>query len=156
LADVVEEGTGRAASMGVYSVAGKTGTARIAMGGRYVPGAYTATFAGFFPAEDPQIVFVVKLDRPRGAYYGGSTAAPVTRATLEAALAARNTPIDKRAIATPAPSAEPTVVTIARGAARFASLGAPRTSEVPVRPPVALPVDAEPSGNTSATTTAEV
>src|SRR5690606_31035346 len=50
----------------------------------------------------------------------------------------------------------PTVVTIARGAARFASLGAPRTSEVPVRPPVALPVDAEPSGNTSATTTAEV
>jgi cell division protein FtsI (penicillin-binding protein 3) len=142
LADVVEEGTGQAAAMGAFRVAGKTGTARIAMGGRYVPGAYTATFAGFFPADDPQLVFVVKLDRPRGAYYGGLTAAPVTRATLEAALAARNTPIDKRAIATPAPAAEATVVTVAGGAAHFASLGAPRTAKPPVLPPVELPVGA--------------
>jgi membrane peptidoglycan carboxypeptidase len=140
LADVVEEGTGQAASMGAFRVAGKTGTARIALGGRYVPGAYTATFAGFFPADDPQIVFVVKLDRPRGAYYGGLTAAPVTRATLEAALAARGTPIDKSAIATASPTAESTVVTVARGNARFASLGAPRVAEPPRRAPVALPI----------------
>ena len=41
--------------------------------------------------------------RPQGAYYGGVTAAPVTRATLEAALAARSTPLDKRAVAVAAP-----------------------------------------------------
>jgi membrane peptidoglycan carboxypeptidase len=93
LADVVETGTGRAASMGPLKVAGKTGTARVAVAGRYVPGAYDATFAGFFPATDPQLVFVVKVERPKGAYYGGATAAPVTRATLEAALAARREPL---------------------------------------------------------------
>ncbi len=97
---VVEQGTGTAAALGPFSLAGKTGTARLAIDGRYVPGAYTATFAGFFPADDPQLVFVVKLDEPRGAYYGGTIAAPVTRATLEAALAAHNSPIDKRAVAT--------------------------------------------------------
>ena len=104
---VVETGTGRAASMGPFKLAGKTGTAKIVVGGRYEPGAYNATFAGFFPAVDAQIVFVVKLDRPKGAYYGGTTAAPVTRATLEAALAARGTPIDRTAVATrpPAPPA---------------------------------------------------
>jgi cell division protein FtsI (penicillin-binding protein 3) len=45
----------------------------------------------------------VKLDSPQGQYYGGVAAAPVTRATLEAALAARSTPLDKRAVAVAAP-----------------------------------------------------
>lgn len=99
LAAVVEEGTGRAASMGPLKVAGKTGTARVAVAGRYVPGQYDATFAGFFPADDPQLVFVVKVERPKGSYYGGSTAAPVTRATLEAALAARREPLDHGGLA---------------------------------------------------------
>jgi cell division protein FtsI (penicillin-binding protein 3) len=99
LKQVVEQGTGKAASLGAWKVAGKTGTARYAAGGRYIPGAYIATFAGFFPAESPQIVFLVKLDRPRGAYYGGLTAAPVTKATLQAALAARGTPLDRSAVA---------------------------------------------------------
>lgn len=99
LVEVVRGGTGRAASMETFQVAGKTGTARRVESGGYRGGAYTATFAGFFPAVDPQLVFLVKLDRPTGAYYGGSTAAPVTRATLAAALAARSTPLDRRAIA---------------------------------------------------------
>lgn len=99
LVSAVEVGTGRAAAMGPFRVAGKTGTARLVIGGRYVPSAYTSTFAGFFPAEDPQLVFLVKLDQPQGAYYGGLTAAPVTRTTLEAALAARSTPLDRRAVA---------------------------------------------------------
>jgi cell division protein FtsI (penicillin-binding protein 3) len=102
LVGAVEEGTGSAAALGPFTVAGKTGTARIAEGGRYKPGAYISSFAGYFPAENPQLVIVVKLDEPKGAYYGGATAAPVTRATLEAALAARNTPIDRSAIARPA------------------------------------------------------
>lgn len=99
LVDAVQVGTGQQASLGSFHVAGKTGTARIAENGRYRPGAYTASFAGFFPADDPQLVFIVKLDEPRGQYYGGLAAAPVTRATLEAALATRNTPIDRSAIA---------------------------------------------------------
>lgn len=99
LVGAVETGTGRAAAMGPFRLAGKTGTVRVATGGGYVSGAYRSTFAGFFPAVDPQLVFVVKLEEPEGEYYGGLTAAPVTRATLEAALAARSTALDRRAVA---------------------------------------------------------
>jgi cell division protein FtsI (penicillin-binding protein 3) len=103
LTDVVVDGTARAASVGPFEVAGKTGTARSFANGQYKRGAYTSSFAGFFPANNPQIVFLVKLDSPVGDYYGGLTAAPVTRATLEAALAALSTPLDKRAVAVAAP-----------------------------------------------------
>lgn len=116
LAGAVEEGTGRAAAMGPFKVAGKTGTVRVTHNGRYVQGAYRSTFAGFFPADDPQLVFLVKLDEPKGAYYGGATAAPVTRATLEAALAAWSTPIDRRAVAT-APAELPVLQPAGRRAA---------------------------------------
>jgi cell division protein FtsI (penicillin-binding protein 3) len=115
LVDVVEDGTGTQAAVGSYEVAGKTGTARIAENGRYREHAYTASFAGFFPAEDPQLVFLVKLDEPQGSYYGGSTAAPVIRAALEAALAALNTPLDRSLMATRAPALPNT------GAVRLAS-----------------------------------
>lgn len=98
LVDVVEAGTGRQAGLGTFQVAGKTGTARRFTNGRY-DGGHTASFAGFFPAVDPQLVFLVKLDRPQGAYYGGAAAAPVTRATLAAALAARTTALDRRVVA---------------------------------------------------------
>ncbi len=87
LQGVVEEGTGRRAALGTYPVAGKTGTARRTVDGRYVPGHYTASFVGIFPADDPQLVLVVKLDDPKTDYFGGSTAAPVVRTILEAALA---------------------------------------------------------------------
>ena len=103
LVEVVETGSGGQAALGPYAVAGKTGTARSFRGGHYERGAYTSSFAGFFPADDPQLVFLVKLDSPQGAYYGGLTAAPVTRATLEAALAARNTSLDKSAVASAPP-----------------------------------------------------
>ncbi|HUH12690.1 MAG TPA: penicillin-binding protein 2, partial [Longimicrobiales bacterium] len=99
LVDVVRAGTAQAASLETFSVAGKTGTARRVVSSGYMAGAYTSTFAGYFPAVDPQLVFLVKLDRPSGAYYGGATAAPVTRETLAAALAARTTPLDRGAIA---------------------------------------------------------
>lgn len=101
LADVVQQGTGHRAGMGAFAVAGKTGTARMFENGVYRTDAYTASFAGFFPARDPQLVFLVKLDR--GSEYGGSVAAPVTRATLAAALAARNTPLDRGAVARSVP-----------------------------------------------------
>jgi hypothetical protein len=145
---VVEAGTGTAAALGPFSLAGKTGTARLAINGRYVAGAYTATFAGFFPAEDPQLVFVVKLDEPRGAYYGGSTAAPVTRATLEAALAAHRSPLDKSAVATRVdPGAVERVVrtALASGTAQAATPAGPFILTLS---PAAAPVRLEPDSAT--------
>ena len=98
LEGVVEDGTAGAARLETFRVAGKTGTSRISAGGRYLAGRYYASFVGFFPADDPQLVVFVKLDSPRGAYYGGTTAAPVTRAMMEGALAARHTPLDRSAL----------------------------------------------------------
>jgi cell division protein FtsI (penicillin-binding protein 3) len=108
LADAVQDGTGRRAGLGDFQVAGKTGTTRVFENGRYRSDAYTASFAGFFPARDPQLAFLIKLDR--ASQYGGAMAAPVTRATLAAAMAARATPLDRRAVALtlPRPSLEGT------------------------------------------------
>ena len=129
LVDVVEDGTGSGARLSTLSVAGKSGTSRaVGSDGRYEKGAYFASFVGFVPAENPQLVVLVKLDRPRGAsYYGGSTAAPVSRATMEAILAAGHTPLDRGALARatePSPRPEPV---------RFASLQSPNSSNQPVR-----------------------
>lgn len=100
LVDVVDNGTGTRARMSYFMVAGKSGTARATGGdGRYEESAYHASFGAHFPAEDPQILFFVKLDRPSGTYYGGATAAPVTLATLERLLSARQSPFDRRALA---------------------------------------------------------
>ena len=98
LVNVVEDGTGTRARLGMFAVAGKSGTSRAWSDGGYQSGDYYASFVGFFPAEDPQLVVLVKLDRPSGAYYGGATAAPVTRATLQAILAAQQTPLDRNAL----------------------------------------------------------
>lgn len=100
LVDVVEDGTGTSARLGSFLVAGKSGTARWNDGGGYQAGAYSSSFVGYFPADRPQLVVFVKLDRPEGAYYGGAVAAPVTRTTMEAALAARSTPLDLGALLT--------------------------------------------------------
>lgn len=82
LAEVVRDGTGQAAAIDGYAVAGKTGTARKALpGGGYVDGAgnphYVGTFAGFVPAQDPELSVIVVIDEPSASIYGGSTAAPV-------------------------------------------------------------------------------
>ena len=100
LVDVVENGTGAQARMSSFLVAGKSGTTRaVGDDGRYETGAYHSSFGAYFPADNPQLLFFVKLDRPRGAYYGGATAAPATRTALESLLSARRSPIDLRALA---------------------------------------------------------
>ncbi len=99
LLGVVEGGTAVKADLGSFSLAGKTGTARRTVQGRYAPGQHIPTFVGLFPAEHPQFVILVKLDNPRGAYVGGLTAAPVTKAVLEAALASRNAALDRGSLA---------------------------------------------------------
>jgi cell division protein FtsI (penicillin-binding protein 3) len=99
LLGVVEGGTAVKADLGSYALAGKTGTARRTVRGRYALGQHIPTFVGLFPAEHPQFVILVKLDNPRGAYVGGLTAAPVTKAVLEAALASRNAALDRGTLA---------------------------------------------------------
>jgi len=103
---VGEGGTGGGAQLANYSLLGKTGTAVRFEGGRYVRGEYTASFAAIFPADNPQLVVVVKIDNPTGKYYGGLTAAPVTRTMLQQALASRRVAIDRSRL-TPRDSASP-------------------------------------------------
>lgn len=131
LVDVVEEGTATRAALATFDVAGKTGTSRRTEDGRYAAGAYTASFAGFFPADNPQIVIFVKLDEPQGAYYGGLTAAPVTRETLQGILAVRNPGLDGKTLLTTKSDAEghaaaqPTLTTFAADPS-IREIGGPR------------------------------
>ncbi len=84
---VVQDGTAVAAGIPGYTVAGKTGTAQVPDPKHpgYIPGAFDATFAGFVPAERPQLSAVVVLDRPNP-IYGGTTAAPVFAQIMRFAL----------------------------------------------------------------------
>jgi len=98
LRETVVGGTATDAGIGTFEVAGKTGTAWRTVRGRYAPNQYTASFVGIFPAERPQYVVLVKIDNPSGVYYGGKTAAPVSRVVIEAALAARDAALDRGAL----------------------------------------------------------
>lgn len=79
LTDVVTQGTGTAAKVKGYEVAGKTGTAQKVANGRYLKGVYIASFVGYLPAGDPQLVILVALDAPKKGLYGGTVAAPAFR-----------------------------------------------------------------------------
>ncbi len=84
-----EAGTGSRAQVDGYRVAGKTGTARKPNAdARGYSGEYVASFAGFAPAEDPQLVVAVMVDEPTP-YYGGLVAAPVFQQVMQAALASQ-------------------------------------------------------------------
>jgi len=81
---VVERGTGTEVKVNGVRIAGKTGTARRIVDGKYETGYYTASFVGFFPVEDPQVVCLVMMDNPRTyGYYGGSTSGPIFHAIAE-------------------------------------------------------------------------
>jgi cell division protein FtsI (penicillin-binding protein 3) len=84
-----DHGTGARAAVPGYSVAGKTGTARKPnVGARGYSSEYIATFVGFAPVDDPQLVVAVMVDEPRP-FYGGLVAAPVFSEVMRAALTAR-------------------------------------------------------------------
>lgn len=80
LEGVVERGTATSAKIPGLRIAGKTGTSKRLVNGSYEGKEYTASFVGYFPADDPRIVCLVMIDKPRGInYYGGTTSAPVFR-----------------------------------------------------------------------------
>ena len=95
LLGVVADGTAVSADLADYLLGGKTGTPRRTVNGRYAPHAYTPNFVGLFPGNAPQFVIVVKLDSPQGKYYSASTAAPLTKTILQAALAARDAALNR-------------------------------------------------------------
>src|SRR4029077_1638305 len=88
LEGVTLHGTAKKAQLDGYSAAGKTGTAQ-----KIDPRtkAYSATkfvgsFVGFAPVSNPQVVIIVVIDEPAGAYHGGDVAAPVFREVAEQIL----------------------------------------------------------------------
>src|SRR2546429_7714962 len=106
LRGVGERGTGTEAALTIFPVGAKTGPARRVVNGRYAAGEYTASFAALFPADQPQLVLVVKIDNPhKGSYFAAQTAAPVTRSMLEQALAARTGALDRARLSPAAPRA---------------------------------------------------
>jgi len=102
LLDVVDEGTALQAALDNYLLAGKTGTPRGAVRGHYVAGRYNPNFVGLFPGDAPQYVIVVKLTAPQSSIFAAETAAPVTKAILEAAVAAGNAALDRSKLASSA------------------------------------------------------
>ncbi len=72
------EGTARRARISGFEVAGKTGTSRKILNGRYSERHHIASFSGFFPAGDPRVVVTVVVDDAKtpGTSYGGVVAAP--------------------------------------------------------------------------------
>ena len=86
LKGVVAEGTGRRAQIDGITTAGKTGTARKVIDGKYSRGKYYASFMGFAPADHPRLAAVVVVDQPYPSYYGGTVSAPVFQEVMDNAL----------------------------------------------------------------------
>jgi cell division protein FtsI (penicillin-binding protein 3) len=81
-----EGGTGVAAKVDGFDVAGKTGTAQKAEHGVYSAKKRVSSFVGFVPADNPRLVSLVLIDEPEGNVYGGVVAAPAFRNIAQGAL----------------------------------------------------------------------
>ena len=83
LESVVYVGTGNRTYIPGYRIGGKTATSQKLPRGS---GLYISSFLTFAPAENPQIIALVLIDEPRGAYYGGQVAGPVMKEFLASVL----------------------------------------------------------------------
>ncbi len=100
LTEVVADGTGKAAAVPGYTVAGKTGTAQKSdpRGGGYLDGRYVASFVGYAPAWNPRLVALFVLDEPGvKTYHGGDVAAPAFGRFAARVLPGLGVPPDRRA-----------------------------------------------------------
>ncbi len=77
---VVSEGSGKNGKVEGFRVGGKTATSQTLPRGS---GRYIASFIGFAPAEDPQVIAIAIVNNPQGVYYGGQVAAPIVRQLFE-------------------------------------------------------------------------
>ena len=80
LEKVVSEGGGKNAYIEGVRIGGKTATSQTLPRGT---GKYIASFVGFAPADDPQVIAIAIINHPQGVYYGGQIAAPVIRQLFE-------------------------------------------------------------------------
>ena len=90
LEGVVTDGTGKTLASADYTIAGKTGTALVANGNRgYADHIYQSSFAGYFPANDPQYSCIVVIRNKPFAkkYYGAMVAGPVFREVSDKLMA---------------------------------------------------------------------
>ncbi len=117
MVSVVDSGTGIAAQVPGFKVAGKTGTSMKAHpGGGYNGAGYISSFGGYFPADDAQIAMYIMINDPDYQHrWGGSCAAPVFGESIRKTLLSRSSVLDrvklglpsaemKVAAATPVPS----------------------------------------------------
>ena len=80
LEKVVSEGGGKNAAIDGFCIGGKTATSQKLPRGN---GKYIASFVGFAPADNPQVIAMCIIDEPVGVYYGGTVAAPVIKELFE-------------------------------------------------------------------------
>lgn len=72
----VDEGEAKFAKPKGYKIAGKTGTAQIAVAGHYDKDKTIASFIGFAPADEPRFIMLVRFSEPSSSIFGSETAAP--------------------------------------------------------------------------------
>jgi cell division protein FtsI/penicillin-binding protein 2 len=77
MVNAVDNGEAKWAKPKGYRIAGKTGTAQIAVAGHYDKEKTIASFVGFAPADDPKFVMLVTLREPASSPWGAETAAPL-------------------------------------------------------------------------------
>jgi cell division protein FtsI (penicillin-binding protein 3) len=111
---VVERGTGKPAAVEGYAVAGKTGTAQKIdrQRGGYSDREVLASFVGYVPAEEPQLVLLVIIDEPKKLRWGSQAAAPVFRRVAQQALHYLQIPPRRARALTMGVSAEPSWTTV--------------------------------------------
>lgn len=103
LVGVVKNGTAKNIYSKMYSCAGKTGTAKIASDGSYGSD-YRASFAGYFPADNPKYSCIVVVTKPKKelGFYGNIVAAPVFKEIRNSLFAEEpvSVPLNESAMAT--------------------------------------------------------
>ena len=77
MVNAVQSGEAQWTKIPGYRIAGKTGTAQIAVAGHYDAEKTIASFVGFAPADDPKFVMLVKLREPTSSQWAADTAAPL-------------------------------------------------------------------------------
>ena len=77
---VVQEGSGSNGKVEGFRIGGKTATSQTLPRGS---GRYIASFIGFAPAQDPQVIAIAIVNNPKGVYYGSQVAAPIVRQLYE-------------------------------------------------------------------------
>jgi cell division protein FtsI (penicillin-binding protein 3) len=166
LAQAVTSGTGQAAAIGGYHAAGKTGTARKPQpGGGYRDAQgnyhYVASFAGFIPADDPQVSIIIVIDEPTTSAYASDVAAPAFASIGRQALRTMRIapPAVAGAVGALPPLEEPRVRAQPARPPTTTTTTAPATTTVPGAIPAttvtgAIPATTPPASPTTLTTAA--